>query len=118
MTSVAEPFLGPHKTAVHAIKLGLSAFSVPVLFVYQRSAKPLMDGIMKKGDLHGGIPSGVTWHVSDAGSPRLHSAFTSKGEGMPLTQEQLLHMYWTMLTIRAFEGHIRELWKQDFVSGT
>ena len=37
---------------------------------------------------------------------------------MPLTPEQLLHMYRTMLTIRAFEGHIRDLWKQDFISGT
>ena len=37
---------------------------------------------------------------------------------MPLTQEQLLKMYRTMLTIRSFETHIRELWKQDFISGT
>jgi pyruvate dehydrogenase E1 component alpha subunit len=37
---------------------------------------------------------------------------------MPLAQEQLLQMYRTMLTIRSFESHIRELWKQDFISGT
>jgi pyruvate dehydrogenase E1 component alpha subunit len=40
------------------------------------------------------------------------------GGGTGLTREQLLQMYRTMVTIRGFEGHIRELWKQDFVSGT
>jgi len=37
---------------------------------------------------------------------------------MPLSAEQMLQMYRQMLTIRAFEGHIRELWKEDLITGT
>ena len=37
---------------------------------------------------------------------------------MPLTEEQMLHMYRQMLTIRSFEGQIRDLWKADLITGT